>query len=81
MSPPSEKPATIREAVQGRLLPPSGDDHARAHKVRFSDLELSQARLYPPLTESRQPNSRFFGAGSWSIGWRGFSNTPFTTKC
>ena len=48
--PSSEKPATMREAAKCHLLP-SRDDHAAAHKVRFGDPEISEARLYPPLAE------------------------------
>jgi NACHT domain len=48
--PSSEKPATMQDAAKCHLLP-SRDDHAAAHKVRFGDPEISEARLYPPLAE------------------------------
>jgi NACHT domain len=40
----------MQDAAKCHLLP-SRDDHAAAHKVRFGDPEISEARLYPPLAE------------------------------
>jgi hypothetical protein len=42
----------MREAIRGHLLPPSGDNHATAYKVHFSDPEISKARHYPPLAKT-----------------------------
>jgi hypothetical protein len=41
--PASEKPATMRDAVRGRILRPSGDD------------QIAKKRLYPPLAQPPDP--------------------------
>jgi hypothetical protein len=62
----SEKPATMREADKGQLLP-SGDEHAviRKYLSAIRDcIRPSPSRL----TKSKQPNSKFFAAESKSTG-------------
>jgi hypothetical protein len=48
--PDSEKPVTVPETAKGHLLP-SREGRTAASENRFGDLEIFQARLYPPLAE------------------------------
>jgi hypothetical protein len=74
----SEKPATMRETAKPRLIP--GRD-----KHEGSDKAIQKGGSIRPLPsrpiQTTQPNSTFFGAESWSIGWKAFSNTRFIAKC
>jgi hypothetical protein len=82
--PDSWKPVTVPETVKDHLL-------LREMAIERDTYDVSALRKSPrrgsvgPLLnhpiKTRRNNSKFFGTGSWSIGWRGFSSVHFTTKC
>ena len=65
--PDSEKPATMREAIKGHLLPNREDD-AATPKWRFGDPQNFKARLYSPLLEPRFAADQFPAVNAfWSL--------------